>query len=67
MALILGLLAIAVFAIYLDRRYHRICEEDKAKVIETQAGYRFADDLLRSREDWDFPPKWHPPIGRTKA
>jgi len=57
MALILGVLAIAVLAIYLDRRYHHLCEEDRGRV--------YVEDTRSP--DWNFPPKWHPPTGRTKA
>jgi hypothetical protein len=59
-----ALLLIAVcLCIYLYARYRHLCEEDKP--------YRHLPYYVQMEEtgetDWNFPPKWHPPTGRTKA
>jgi hypothetical protein len=53
-----ALLLIAIgLCVYLYARYRHLCEEDK--------GHVYVEDTRSP--DWKFPPKWHPPTGRTKA
>lgn len=65
--LILGILAIAVLAIYLSARYRRICNQDTNVEDFLEAMDGLYKRTPPPNVDWDFPSKWHPPTGRTKA
>lgn len=45
--LALGLLALAVLVVYLQRRYHHLCEEDNGRIWIEET----------SEPDWDWPPR----------
>lgn len=64
----LTLLFIAIgVCIYLYARYRHICQEDNVEQMLDRLDdlYGVSSLPVHTDLDWNFPPKWHPPEGRT--